>query len=283
MPEAALTINGQLQPVDGLHLSARDRGFLLGDGLFETIRVRRGRAVRWTLHLARLLAGASVIKLPIPWSDAELATILDRTLVAGQLREAVVRLTVSRGVSQRRGLLPDPDALPTLVVHAAPFDGYPPQLYERGMHAIVSNVRRHEGSPLARIKSLNYLENILARREAAAQGADEALVLNTAGDLAGASAANVFVVLDGRVVTPPLASGALPGTVRQALLDRFSDRVTERPVALAEVTASEEAFLTNALMGVMPLTALNHDQIGAGRPGALTLALAEALAASEDG
>src|SRR5262249_32132826 len=120
MPEAALLVNGNLVALDGLHLSARDRGFLLGDGLFETIRVQGGQPVRWPRHLARLRRGAGVIGLALPWSDGDLTEMLQQVLAAGQLGEAVVRLTVSRGVAQGRGLLPEPDATPTLALHAAP-------------------------------------------------------------------------------------------------------------------------------------------------------------------
>lgn len=280
--KAALSVNGQLQPLDGAHLSARDRGFLLGDGLFETMRVRQGRVVRLTRHLARLRAGAAVIRLPIPWGDGELAAIISQTLAAGHLSEAVVRLTISRGVGPGRGLLPEAGMSPTLVVYAAPFDGYPSSLYEQGMRAIISQVRRNEGSPLASIKSLNYLENILARHEAAAQGADEALMLNSAGNVAGASAANLFLVLAGQLITPTLTCGALPGTVRQTILDHAPGHVQVRPITLADLTACEEAFLTNALLGVMPLTAVNHRPIGTGKPDVRTAAIADMLIQTEE-
>lgn len=272
MPESALSIDGELRPLDGPHLDARDRGFLLGDGLFETIRVRGGVLVRWARHLARLHTGASTIGLALVWSDDDLAEVVRRTLAAGDLVDAVVRLSLSRGVSHTRGLLPDPAASPTLVVHAAPFAGYPPDRYERGTRAITSSLRRNEHSPLARIKSLNYLDNVLARREAADRGADEALLVNTAGLLAGASAANLFLVVGGQIVTPPIAAGALPGTVRAAVLDATT--VVERPVTPTDLVNASEAFLTNALLGIVPLTIVDDRPVGGGTPGAIARALA---------
>jgi branched-chain amino acid aminotransferase len=186
----------------------------------------------------------------IPWDDDELAKIISRTLAVVELAEAVVRLTVSRGVSLHRGLLPEQDLTPTLVVYAVRFQGYPAPLYQRGMHTIVSRIRRNEQSPLATIKSLNYLDNILARREAAAQGADEALLLNTNGNVSGASAANLFLVDGERLLTPPLSDGALPGTVREAVIDLMVDQIDERPITLKDVDACQECFLTSALLAL---------------------------------
>lgn len=279
MTEAALSVNGQIVPIEGGHLSALDRGFLLGDGLFETIRVHQARPIRLERHFARLRAGAGVLDLPIDRDDDALARIIGLTLADTDLTEATIRLTISRGIGRHRGLLPDPDPSPTLVVHVVRFDGYPASLYERGMRAIVSEIHRNERSPLATIKSLNYLDNILARRDAAARGADEALLLNTANYLAGASAANVFIVDGERLVTPSLSCGALPGTIRRLVLEHLAESVEERPVTLAELESCEEAFLTNALLGIMPLTVVDGRPIGAGAPGHLTQALIKSLAA----
>ena len=278
MAEPAVSVNGQLLSLAGPHLSALDRGFLLGDGLFETMRVRQGYVVRWERHVARLRAGAAVLDLPIVWPDDDLADIVRRTLAAGGLTEAVVRLTISRGVNPARGLLPPPHPSPTLVVHAAPFDGYPAELSARGMRAIVSRFPRNERSPLSHVKSLNYLDNILARQEAARRGADEALLINTTGNLVGASAANLFVVVADWIITPTRQCGALPGTVRQTVIECLPDRVEERPVTLTDLAIGVEAFLTNALLGVMPLTAVDDRPIGTGMPGPVTLAVAELLA-----
>ncbi|TCJ15246.1 2-keto-4-methylthiobutyrate aminotransferase [Rubrobacter taiwanensis] len=265
--------NGELAAA-GARIDPRDRGFSLGDGLFETLRVRDGEILRLKSHLSRLREGAKTIGLPIPWSDEELAGALEATLAANGLSSAAARLTVSRGVPERRGLLPDAGASPTLVVTADPFDGYPARFYERGMAAVTSGMPRNERSPLANVKSLSYLENVLARREAA--GADESLLLNTRGDLACASAANIFLVFGEKLVTPDLPSGALPGTVRAAVL-KFGLAVEERPVRPEELEHAREAFLTSALLGAAPLVAVDGRPIGSGEPGPISRELSAVL------
>jgi branched-chain amino acid aminotransferase len=278
-----LWINGRLMPVGHAGLDPRDRGFTLGDGLFETLRVRDGRPWRLDAHLARLRSGAAVIDLPVPWRDDELAGAIAQTVAANALSEAAVRATISRGIPASRGLLPDPDAPPTLVIHAQQFAGYPPEIYARGMHASISHIRRNEYSPLANLKTLGYLDNVLARRDAAAQGMDEALLLNTRGQIACATAANIFVLLDGILVTPPLAAGVLPGTVRATILEQLAPRcgqpAAERPLSLDDLGRADEAFLTSALLDVMPITVIDAHPVGSGTPGPVTSML---LAAARD-
>jgi branched-chain amino acid aminotransferase len=264
-------VNGKLLTVGQAALDPRDRGFTLGDGLFETMRARGSAVMRIERHLSRLRAGAAVLGLsPLP-KDEELADAIARTLAANELAEAAVRLTVSRGVPKRRGLLPEPEPNPSMVIHVEPFTGYPAELYERGARAVISGIRRNEHSPLARIKSLNYLDNVLARHEAETRGADDALLFNTTGDLACASTANLFLLLDGTLVTPSVTSGALPGTVRELVTAELAPRVglevVERKVRPQELRAAEEAFLTNALMGIVPLIEVDAMPIGTGEPG----------------
>lgn len=272
-----LWVDGDLVPAGEARVDPRDRGYALGDGLFETMRAREGRLPWLECHLARLRAGAEVIGLSGIPDDGVLAGAIYETLEANGLSEAAVRLTVSRGVPARRGLLPEQGQGPTLVIGVQTFVGYPPSLYARGARAITSSIPRNERSPLARIKALSYLENVLARREADAHGADEALLLNTAGYLVCASAANLFLALDDTLLTPDLASGALPGTVRELVLDELAPRmgltVAERAVRPEELAAADEAFLTSALLGVMPLTGVNGSPVGAGEPGAVSSGL----------
>jgi branched-chain amino acid aminotransferase len=277
-----LWVNGELLPVGEAALDPRDRGFTLGDGLFETMRVRGGAVLRIERHLSRLRAGAAVLGLsPLP-EDEDLTDAITKTLAANGLTEAVVRLTISRGVPKRRGLLPEPEPRPSLVVHAEPFAGYAAELYDRGVRAVISGIPRNEHSPLARVKALNYLDNVLARREAEARGADDALLLNTAGDLACASAANLFLLLDAALVTPSVTSGALPGTLRELVVTELARRaeleVVERAVRPEELHAADEAFLTNTLLGVMPLTKLDGLSVGTGAPGPVSLNLGAELA-----
>ena len=278
-----LWANGKLIPCDSVILNPRDRGFTLGDGIFETIRVREGEIIRIAQHLARLRKGAETIGLALLWTDAEIQQAIRETLVANQLKDAYLRLTLSRGVPTQRGLLPDEkNAKPSLIIQAESFTGYPEGLYQRGMRAMTSSIRRNEHSPLANIKSLNYLDNILARREAAKEGADEAVLLNTQGNIACASVTNIFFVKDKTLLTPPLSEGALPGTVREYLITKISPQhgfdIVERAIAPAELVVMDEAFLTNALMGIMPLISVDGKTFGRGRPGMITLALKKSRA-----
>ena len=264
-------------PVGESVLNPLDRGFTLGDGLFETLRVRGDTVLGIERHLLRLRVGAAVLGLsPLP-KDKDLKDAITKTLTANGLTEAAVRLTISRGVPTRRGLLPEPEPNPSMVIHAEPFTGYPAELYDRGARAVISGIRRNEHSPLARVKSLNYLDNVLARREAEAHGVDDALLLNTAGDLACASAANLFLLLDGSLVTPSVTSGALPGTLRELIAIELAPRVglevVERVVRPEELDTAHEVFLTNALMGIVPLTVVDTLPIGTGVPGPVSMKL----------
>ena len=154
---------------------------------------------------------------------------------------------------------------------------YPPELRERGMAAVVSGVRRNETSPLARVKSLNYLDNLLAREEARRSGAGEALLLNTRGFIAEGAASNVFLVRDGTLLTPGVEAGALPGITRQVVMELAGEEglaVEEANVTLPDLFGAGEAFLTNSVMEVMPLVSVDGRPVGPGRPGPLTERLA---------
>ncbi len=274
-------------PAGEAAVDPRDRGFTLGDGVFETMRVRGGAVLRIERHLSRLRAGAAVLGLsPLP-RDEDLADAITRTLAANELTDAAVRLTVTRGVPKSRGLLPDPEATVTVVVHAQPFAGYPAGLYGRGMRAVIGGVACNEHSPTAGIKHLGRLDYLLARREAAARGADEALMLNTAGNLACASTANVFLVRGDTLLTPHPASGVLPGIVRGLVLSELAPRLSleaaERELRPEEIIGSDEAFLTNALLGIMPLVEVDGRRIGTGSPGPVSSSLGAELERSWTG
>jgi branched-chain amino acid aminotransferase len=247
-------------------IDPRDRGFTLGDGLFETVRALGGRLPLLPLHLGRLRASAAVIDLPLPWTDAFLASAVASVLSTNALADAAVRLSVSRGVPSRRGLLPDPQPVPTLIIDAEPFSGYPDPLYERGAAVVTSGMRRDERSPLASVKSLSRLEQVLVRQAAARAGADEAIVLNTAGRIAGASAANVFAVGDGRLLTPALEEGALPGIVRGLVLDEIGEAagliVVQGELTRDELLRADAAFLTSALLGSLRISSLDGQPVG---------------------
>jgi len=249
-------LNGALMAEEQARIAPADRGLLLGDGLFETLRVDSGRPRYLDRHLARLRAGAAVLDLPVPLDDAGIAAAMAALLHARGLENASLRLTLTRGPGPR-GLLPPAEPTPTLLITAAPL---PPPLPPARV-VVAACTRRNEHSPLSRIKSLSYLDGVLARQEAARRGADDALLLNTAGRVAEASAANLFLVLDGTLVTPPVSEGALPGVLRAAVMEAFA--VEERAVSVADVARAEEVFLTSSL-GVRPVVAVDGRPVETG-------------------
>ena len=224
-------------------LSVLDRGFTLGDGLFETILWDGQSFRRFSAHSARLHASAAALELPAPPEAAALAQIARDTLRRNQLDRvrAAVRMTWSAGIAQR-GLLRGDAISPTLVISAAPS-------VKSITPAIVasSKILRNETAPSSRHKTLSYIDNIIAQAQAAKIGAGEALQFNTQDNLAGGACSNIFVVIDEQVFTPRLDDGALPGTVRAALL---AGNVTERPISKADVARAEAAAITNALQEV---------------------------------
>jgi branched-chain amino acid aminotransferase len=231
--------NGGFLDLAAVHVRPDDRGFTLGDGLFETLRIQGGAAPLLDRHLDRLVAGCDLLGLPLPFDRAALADAILGTAARNGLGDAAVRLTLTAGPAPRglpRPALPAPTVLITAA--AAPPPGGP-------VRAVIARcTRRNEHSPLSRIKSLNYLDNVLARQEAAARGADDALLLNGAGRLAEATAANLFLELDGVLVTPPVADGALPGVARGELLRAGA---VERSLVPDDLRRCTRAFLTNSL------------------------------------
>lgn len=213
-PCPTLWLDGRLVPAADARIAPDDRGLLLADGVFETVALRAGGPRHPLPHLARLRAGAAALGIPVPFPDRELLDALSATAWANARPEGSLRLTLTRGPGPR-GLLPPIIPRPTLLI--ASFPPSPP--LPRARLVVSTTTRRNEHSPLSRIKSLCYADNLLARREAEAHGADDALLLNTAGRLACATAANVLLrTPDHRWLTPPLSDGALPGIARGILL-----------------------------------------------------------------
>jgi len=260
-------LNGALVPREEAKVPAGDAGLLYGRGLFETFRARAGKAYRLERHFQRLLAGAAVLGVPVPLTLEGLHTAVRELCGRCGLEDARVRLTVTAGPDGGR---------PTVLVQARPAAGYPPSLYERGMRATMASVRRNETSPLSRVKSLNCLDNVLAREEAQRAGCDEALLLNSRGFLAEGSARNVFAVRSAELVTPPVEDGALPGVTREAVLEiarAAGIAAREASVTLDDLLSADEAFLTSAMVGVIPLVSVNGAAVASGRPGETTLRL----------
>ncbi len=216
--------------------------------MFETIRVSNGVALHLDRHLARLRAGADVLGIELAWSDAAIAEAIAAILAASAPGDAAVRVTLSRGPASR-GVLPTGKSRPTLLITTAPL----PQPPAAARVVIARSTRRNEASPLSRIKSLNYLDSIIARREAAMLGADDAILLDSRGRIAEATAANVFALRDDAIDTPPVSDGALPGIFRARLIEAGLAR--ERTLLPRDLLEARSVFLGNSL-GTRVLAAL---------------------------
>jgi branched-subunit amino acid aminotransferase/4-amino-4-deoxychorismate lyase len=242
---------------------AADEGFLYGMGLFETIRVVGGRPRLLDRHLARLFNSAGELGMNIPFGPSEIAGMVCRTAEANRLLSGGLRLTLTAG---------GPLAGPNIVIQARSLT-YREGQYKNGVRAGFASFRRNESSPLVKHKTLNYYENILARREARAAGWEEALFLNTSGNLAEGSVSNIFLVDGEKVVTPSLQCGLLPGITRQQVIEicaAMQVPVEERTVCPGELAGAGECFITNSLMGVMPVIRAGETVIGNGTPGRVT-------------
>jgi branched-chain amino acid aminotransferase group I len=275
--EMQVWLNGEMIERDRATVSVLDRGFLYGDGLFETVRAYAGTPFQPAEHLARLQASGSVLGIPVP--DG-LDKVIAQLIRANGLGDAYVRVTVSRG-PHTGALAPDDPPTPTVLVEARPLHPYPVTLYERGAVAVVSSLPHDGSNPLRRHKTTSYLLSILARREAKQRGADEALLLDPAGNVAEGATSNVFCVRGGELFTPPLDLNILPGVTRATVIDlarRAGIPVREERFRLASLLYANEVFLTNSLMELLPLHFV-EDHAFSPIPGPVTQVLAEAYRA----
>ncbi len=260
-------------------VSVFDHGFLYGDGIYETMRAYGGKLFLLKKHLARLKRSASAIHLKLPLPIEKIGEALNESLSVNKLQEAYVRLHISRGPGEI-GLDPALCAAPTMVIVAKPFHDYPAEYFERGVKVAVVKTRRNH--PLAldpAIKGTNFLNNILAKIEAKKAGAFEGIMLNWEGHVAEGTISNIFMVRKGVLYTPHADTGILEGVTRDLVL-RLAKRkkVPVREILLRPnvLSAADECFITNTTMEIMPVTALDKQSIGNGKPGPVTVLLRQA-------
>lgn len=279
-------VDGRLLPADGPHLSVFDRGFQLGDGIFETLRVRAAHPTELAEHVARLQRSAAGLDITLPVDiEARLAAGIAELLAAdsldGATGDASVRITISRGPFRSRGLLPlDETVAATIVIQAWPVVDAPAGHLERGLRFVTSAVRRDPANPLATLKTISRAEYVFARLEARRAGADDALFFTIDGHLSESTSSNIFLVRrapgDGvmELATPSLDCAILPGTTRSWLLawaPRVGLRAVEGWLTRGDIGAADEAFVSSSIAGVLPVTSFDGSPIGDGRPGAWTL------------
>jgi len=277
-------LNGKLVPRLEAKLSPFDHGFLYGYGLFETMRAYQGHIFRLDSHITRLSRSAESIGLTHSILTTEkgkqsLKAACMATLKANELKGARIRLTISAGEGD---MTPDPGTCssPTVLITTRDLVPLPPEKYGAGFKVVLSSLRRNSQSPLSRLKSTCYMENILARMVARTAGCDEAILLNEQGYLAEGSTTNIFLASNNELITPSLESGVLSGITREVVLEMAraaNIKTLERQVELKELIEAEEAFITNSILELMPLTSFEGKPIGTGKPGHLTKELMAAF------
>jgi branched-chain amino acid aminotransferase len=271
-------INGKFVPPEAATVSVFDHGLLYGDGVFEGLRSYHGKVFRIQQHVDRLYESAQAIRLQIPLSRSEMADAIEQTVRENKIDDGYIRALVTRGVGTL-GLDPTKCANPQIIIIADAIQLYPAEYYTKGLEIITSSViRNHPAALSPRIKSLNYLNNILAKLEGLHAGCIEALMLNHKGEVAECTGDNLFLVKRGVLVTPPLDAGILEGITRNAVLEIALDAnlpVREAAITKHDVYVADECFLTGTAAEVIPVVKVDDREIGNAKPGPVTLNLIE--------
>ena len=272
--ELTIYLDGKFVPESEAKVSVFDHGLLYGDGIFEGIRFYNGRVFRLEEHHDRLWDSARSICLEIPISRAEMTEALLETIRRNDLREGYIRQIVTRGVGNL-GLNPVQCKRPSVIIIATTIALYPKEVCERGLKVVTCATRRTGSAALnPAVKSLNYLNNVMARIEANLAGADEALMLNENGNVAECTADNVFIIKKGQIFTPPISAGALRGITRSVVFEVAAElgiKISETDVTRHDVFIADECFLTGTAAEVIPVVKADGRTIGTGKPGSITM------------
>ncbi len=271
-------IDGEYFEKDEAKISVFDHGLLYGDGVFEGIRSYSGRVFRMDAHVSRLYNSAKAIMLNIPVTPDEMKKIITDTLEINGLSDAYIRLIITRGRGTL-GLGPDKCPSPSIICIADSIALYPKEFYENGLEVVTASTRRFGlGTLYPQVKSLNYLNNILAKMEALNAGCPEAILLNVNGAVAECSGDNIFIIKGGRLVTPDVNSGILEGITREAVIElaiKEGIPVEERTVSRYETFTADECFLTGTAAEVISVVKIDQRPIADGKPGPITKLLHE--------
>lgn len=281
-------LNGQFLPAEEAKVSVFDHGYLYGDGVFEGIRAYKGKIFRLRRHIDRLWDSAKAIRLTMPMSKEDLEDACREAIKVNDLDDAYLRVVVSRGAGDL-GLSPFNCKEPTVVVIAGKISLYPKEMYEKGMAIVTAATPRNHPEALnPKIKSLNYLNNILAKIEALDRGVMEALMFNHQGYVAEATGDNIFLVRKGVLITPPESAGVLLGITRECVMElakKLGITVEERDINRYDIYVADECFLTGTAAEIISITSVDGRTIGDGTPGPVTNKLLDsfrALVGNED-
>jgi branched-chain amino acid aminotransferase len=273
-----VNINGQLFDKEDAKISVYDHGLLYGDGVFEGMRSYGGKVFRLQEHLDRLWESALAIGLVIPMTMEQVGEAVEETLKVNSIVDGYIRLVITRG-SGTLGLDPNRTSNPQVITITDHISLYPPEFYENGLEIVTaSTVRNHPAAVSPRIKSLNYLNNVLAKMEGLRAGCVEALMLNSQGHVAECTGDNIFIVKAGRLLTPSIDSGILAGITRQVVIDLATEAsvpVQELTLTRHDIYVADECFLTGSAAEVIPVVKIDDRTIGTGSPGPITRELIE--------
>ena len=266
-------LNNSFVPKEEAKVSVFDHGLMYGDGIFETLRSYNGTVFRIDSHIDRLFGSAEMIRLAIPKGKDELKEVIYQSLKINNLKEAYIRISITRGEGEI-GLDPDLCKEPTIIVISKPLTPYQEEIYRMGVRIIISAVRRMPAEALdPAIKSLNFLNNIMARISTKDKKAFDALMLNTQGYITETTTANIFIVKKGLLITPPLSSGILKGITRSAIIlisRSIGIDLLEQDILPPDLYKADETFLTNTSLEIMPVVEVDGNLIADGRPGEIT-------------
>lgn len=261
-------------------ISVFDHGLLYGDGVFEGLRFYQGKVFRLKEHIDRLFESGHSICLKVPLSKEKMEEAVLETIRCNTLQDGYVRLIVTRGVGNL-GLNPAQCAHPTVIIIVDKIQLYPTEMYKNGLHVVTCSTRRITAAMLSpMVKSLNYLNNILARIEAAQAGSVEGLMLNEQGFVAECTGDNIFIVKNGKIITPPLSAGALAGITRAAVIEmapNLTIPLEEKDITRHEIYVADECFLSGSAAEIIPMVSLDGRSIGTGTPGPITQQLTDAF------
>ncbi|ODS29768.1 MAG: branched-chain amino acid aminotransferase [Candidatus Scalindua rubra] len=271
-------LNGKIIPDTEGNISSGDRGFLYGDGIYETLRSYNGKPFKLDEHLERMRHSAKQLRISFEYANADISEKIDELIEKNRIQDAYIRITLSRGAGDSR-LQMDNNLTPTILIQVKQFTPYEKKLYEEGMYLVISSCRRSTSSPIYCHKTTNLLTSILLKEEARKKSAHEAIILNTDGFVAECVVSNIFMVNNGCVSTPALDTNILPGITRRAVLDICKENgiyVEEGRFTVDTLINAEEVFITNSLMEIMPVSRVEDYKIGKTIPGKITQQLMNA-------
>jgi branched-chain amino acid aminotransferase len=268
--------NGKIIPLSEARISVLDRGFLYGDGVFESLRTYQGIPFQLEEHLKRLLRGARILRLRPKLSIAQLKNGAIKTIRANKFKESYIKIIITRGEAKGHGLNPSKSTgKPTIIILVEEHKDYPKKIFEQGWKAIISKIIRPD-VPSSRIKSLNYVDNILAKIEAKKSGANEAFMLDENGYVVEGTISNLFIIKHGTIYTPPKDAPILPGLTRNLIIKlakQSAFRMVAKNITPKEIYTADECFITFSGAGIVPITKIWNKKIGAGKCGYTTASL----------